>query len=183
MSATAPQPAPPDAQAGPAALFAALERLRIVTQTVEHPPVYTVEQAQALRGALPGGHIKNLFLKDRKDRLFLVVAEEEARIDLKRIHEVLGASGRVSFGSPALLREALGVEPGSVTPFAALNDPQGRVTVALDRTLMAFDRLNAHPLVNTMTTTIAREDLFAFLTATGHEPLVVTLPSPPADIA
>jgi Ala-tRNA(Pro) deacylase len=183
MSPTAPQPETaqpgPTTQGGPAALFAFLERLGIATRTVEHPPVYTVEESQALRGTLPGGHAKNLFLKDRKDRLFLVVAQEDARIDLKRIHEVLGASGRVSFGSAELLRSVLGVEPGSVTPLAAMADREGRVTVAIDRNLLRWDQLNVHPLVNTMTTAIARDDLLAFLKATGHEPLAIDLPVPP----
>jgi cytidylate kinase len=108
----------------------------------------------------------------------LVVAAAEARIDLKRLHEAVGAAGRLSFGSAELLREALGVEPGSVTPFAAINDRNGRVSVVLDASLMAFKRVNFHPLVNSMTTTIAREDLIRFLQATGHEPRVMALPEP-----
>jgi Ala-tRNA(Pro) deacylase len=91
---------------------------------------------------------------------------------------VIGASGRLSFGSADLLRAALGVEPGSVTPFAAINDPDGRVSVTLDASLMAFERVNFHPLINSMTTTIAREDLMRFLQATGHDPRVLALPEP-----
>jgi Ala-tRNA(Pro) deacylase len=102
----------------PADLFAYLKNLGIAAKTSEHAPVFTVAESRSIKAAIPGGHSKNLFLKDRKDRLFLVVARDETRIDLKRLHETVGASGRLSFGSAELLREVLGVEPGSVTPFA-----------------------------------------------------------------
>jgi Ala-tRNA(Pro) deacylase len=159
--------------ATPADLFAFLESLGITHRTVEHPPVYTVEESRRLRGELPGGHTKNLFLKDKKGKLFLVVCRESIRADLKRIHEALGASGRVSFGSADLLREALGVEPGSVTVFGVFNDAGHRVTLAIDRGLLDFEEIHGHPLVNTMTTAIARADLMRFLEATGHPPLIV----------
>jgi Ala-tRNA(Pro) deacylase len=164
--------------ATPSDLFAYLERLGIATETVEHAPVFTVAESRAIKAAIPGGHSKNLFLKDRKDQLFLVVARDEAQIDLKRLHEAIGASGRLSFGSAELLRQALGVEPGSVTPFALVNDTAGRVAVILDADLMAFERINFHPLVNSMTTTIGRDDLVRFLRATGHEPRTLPLPQP-----
>jgi Ala-tRNA(Pro) deacylase len=154
-------------------LMAALARLGIVVATVDHPPVFTVEEAQALRGQVPGAHTKNLFLKDKKDRLFLVVAPEDADIDLKQFHHRIGANGRLSFGKPDLLMETLGVTPGSVTAFAPLNDTAGRVTVVLDESLAGAGTVNCHPLVNTATTTIAAKDLLAFLRSTGHEPLIV----------
>jgi Ala-tRNA(Pro) deacylase len=156
-------------------LMAALARLGIAVTTIDHPPVFTVEEAQALRGQVPGEHTKNLFLKDKKDRLFLVVAPEEAEIDLKQLHHRIGASGRLSFGKPDLLMETLGVAPGSVTAFAPLNDAAGRVTVVLDESLATAETVNCHPLVNTATTTIAAKDLLAFLRSTGHEPVVVRL--------
>ena len=162
----------------PQGLLARLDALGIEHRTVAHPPVFTVEESKALRPNLPGGHSKNLFLKDRKGRLFLVVARDETAIDLKRLHEAIGAAGRLSFGSAELLRGTLGVEPGSVTPFALLNDADGRVAVVLDAALMAFTRVNFHPLVNSMTTTVGRDDLVAFLRATGHEPRVLALPEP-----
>jgi Ala-tRNA(Pro) deacylase len=162
-------------------LMTYLAGLGIETVTRDHPPLYTVEQSQSLRGEIPGGHTKNLFLKDKKGQLFLVTTLEDARIDLKQIHHVIGASGRVSFGSADLLMETLGVSPGSVTAFGAINDRDGRVTIILDAALMAHDRINGHPLVNTATTTIAAGDLVRFLQATGHEPRVLTLPSGPAD--
>src|ERR1700726_3415697 len=147
-------------------LFAFLDRLGIKHASVRHAPLFTVEQSQALRGTIPGGHTKNLFLKDKKDALFLVVASEDAVIDLKSLHRRLGASGRFSFGSAALMREVLGIEPGSVTPFAAINDTAGRVTVRLYRAMIANEVLNYHPLDNTMTTSISREGLVKFLEAT-----------------
>jgi Ala-tRNA(Pro) deacylase len=156
----------------PDALFAFLDSLGIVHKTVTHPPLFTVEQSQALRGQIPGGHTKNLFLKDKKDALFLVVALEDAAIELKSVHQRLGAA-RFSFGSADLLRAALGVEPGAVTPFAAINDEASRVTVVLDSAMMQQPILNYHPLVNTMTTSIAAGDLIKFLAATGHPPLIV----------
>jgi Ala-tRNA(Pro) deacylase len=158
--------------ATPDQLFAALDALDIGHSTVKHPPVFTVEQARALRGKLPGGHTKNLFLRDKKQALYLVVAEEEADIDLKGLHRLLGASGRFSFGSADLLREVWGVEPGAVTPFGAINDREGRVTVVLDAPMMQQRTLNYHPLVNTMTTSIGRDDLVRFLESTGHVPRI-----------
>ena len=122
--------------ATPEDLFAALDRLGIAHPTVTHPPLFTVEESQALRGAIPGGHTKNLFLKDKKGALFLVTALEDAAIELKSLHRRLGASGRFSFGSADVLLEALGVVPGAVTPFGAINDTGGRVTVVLDAELI-----------------------------------------------
>jgi Ala-tRNA(Pro) deacylase len=154
--------------ASPDELFAYLDQLGITHRTVNHPAVFTVEEARALRGQVPGGHTKNLFLRDKKDAPYLVVAAEDAVIELKSLHRLLGASGRFSFGSPHLMAELLGVEPGSVTPFAVINDMAGRVTVVLDEAMMANDVLNFHPLVNTGTTTITRDGLLKFLEATGH---------------
>jgi Ala-tRNA(Pro) deacylase len=160
--------------ATPDQLFAYLDRLGIAHKSVKHPPVFTVEQARKLRGELPGGHTKNLFLRDKKHDLYLVVALENAEVELKGLHRRLGATGRFSFGASDLLREVWGVEPGSVTPFGAINDTAGRVTVVLDRDMMNHDVLNYHPLDNTMTTSIARDDLVKFLESTGHIPLIET---------
>ncbi len=162
-------------------LFRDFETLGIGHETVEHPAVFTVEESKRLRGELPGAHVKNLFVKDKKGRLFLISAVEDTQIDLKRIHEIIGGSGRVSFGSADLLREVLGVEPGSVTPLAAVNDTAGRVTVVLDDRLMEHERINVHPLVNTMTTGLSRPDLVAFLEWTGHPPMVATIRSMPEE--
>jgi Ala-tRNA(Pro) deacylase len=161
--------------ASPDDLFAFLEGLGIAHTSVMHPPLFTVEQSQALRGTIAGGHTKNLFLKDKKDKVFLLIAPEDAVIELKSLHRLVGASGRFSFGSADLMRELLGVEPGSVTPFGVINDKEGRVNVVLDRAMMTNDILNYHPLVNTMTTSIASADLIKFLQATGHDPRIEAL--------
>jgi Ala-tRNA(Pro) deacylase len=158
--------------ATPADLFAFLDRLGVDHPTVSHPPVFRVEEAQALRGTIPGAHTKNLFLKDKKGALYLVVALEDAAIELRSLHRLLGASGRFSFGSADVLLEVLGVKPGAVTPFAAINDGAGRVAVVLDAAMMEHAVLNYHPLDNSMTTAIARADLVSFLEATGHPPRI-----------
>ena len=160
--------------AGRAELFACLEQLGIRTTTIDHPPLFTVEQSQKLRGEIPGGHTKNLFLKDKKDQVFLLVAEEDAEIDMKSLHKRIG-SARLSFGRPELLAELLGVIPGSVTPFGAINDTAGRVTIILDAGLMRHDTLNFHPLENVATTNIRREDFLTFLRHTGHEPQILVV--------
>jgi Ala-tRNA(Pro) deacylase len=158
--------------ATPDDLFAYLDSLGIEHQTVTHAPVFTVGEARELRGAVAGGHTKNLFLRDKKGAAYLVVAPENAAIELGSLHRALGASGRFSFGSAELMGELLGVAPGSVTPFAVINDKDQRVTVVLDTTLMAHAMLNFHPLVNTGTTTISREGLLKFLESTGHLPRI-----------
>lgn len=157
--------------ATPEDLFAFLDALAIPHPTVSHEPLFTVEQSLSLGGRVPGGHSKNLFLKDTRSTLYLVVLLEHARIDLKALPGLIGC-GRVSFGSGDLLREALGVEPGSVTPFSLINDTAHRVTPVFDAGMMAHPLLNFHPLVNTMTTSIARDDLLKFAAATGHRPLI-----------
>jgi Ala-tRNA(Pro) deacylase len=150
-------------------LFAALDAMGIAHETIHHPPLFTVEQSKELRGEIPGAHTKNLFLKDKKGKLFLVTAVESTQIDLKRLHEVIGGSGRLSFGNAEQLMQHLGVTPGSVTAFAAINDTAGVVTMILDERLKAYDRINGHPLVNTMTTGVSFADLLRFLEATGHK--------------
>ncbi|MFO0988781.1 MAG: YbaK/EbsC family protein [Alphaproteobacteria bacterium] len=158
-------------------LFARLAALGIRTQTVKHPPLFTVEQSKALRGELPGGHTKNLFLKDKKDRMWLVTAEEDRPIDLKALGTALGASGRVSFGSPERLMRHLGVIPGAVTPFGLVNDTEGLVSFVLDEGLMRHETLNFHPLTNEATTAIARADFLRFVEAIGHAPRLLALPA------
>ena len=181
--AAGPEERPPGSDDGRGArerLFLRLNELDIETQTVEHPALHTVEQSQALRGSIPGGHSKNLFLKCKKGSLWLLVCEEDAPIDLKRMHKRLG-SGRLSFGKPDLLMEVLQVTPGSVTPFALMNDSALRVQPVLEAGLMRHDRLNFHPLENTATTTISRADLLRFIDACGHEARVLELTSPGED--
>ncbi|MER9403805.1 prolyl-tRNA synthetase associated domain-containing protein [Mesorhizobium caraganae] len=156
-----------------AELFAFLADLGISVSTVRHPPLYTVADSQSLRGEIPGGHTKNLFLKDKKDNFFLVSVGEDAAVDLKQIHTIIGAASRVSFGKPEMLMELLGVIPGAVTVFGLINDTQRRVKVVLDQDLMAHDVINAHPLINEATTSITSADLIRFVEATGHDAAIL----------
>jgi len=158
--------------ATPDDLFALLDRLGIAHRTVSHPPLFTVQASRRLRGSIPGGHTKNLFLRDKRGRVFLLCALEDAAIDLKGVHHRLDA-GRFSFGSAALMRDLIGIEPGAVTPFALMNDTAGRVAVVLDAPMMRQENLNFHPLVNT--TTISRDGLVKFLEATGHPPRILAV--------
>jgi Ala-tRNA(Pro) deacylase len=158
-------------------LMARLANLGIRTETREHAPVFTVAEAQRLRGEIPGAHTKNLFLKDEKGALYLIVCLEDARIDLKAIPGVIG-SRRLSFGKPDLLTEVLGVEAGSVTPFALVNAAPGRLEVILDTAMLAEESLNFHPLKNDATTTIAAPDLVTFIRSCGHEPKILPLSEP-----
>jgi Ala-tRNA(Pro) deacylase len=153
-------------------LFQRFDRLGITYRTHHHPPVFTVAEAAALRGELPGGHCKSLFLKDKKGGLWLAAMLEERRTDLNRLAERLGAP-RFSFGNAELLWEVLGVRPGSVTPFAVVNDTAGRVQVVLDDEMLRHDPLNYHPLDNSMTTAVSPEDLLRFLVDCAHNPRVL----------
>ena len=158
-------------------LFALFDELAIKTTSIEHIPVFTVEDAQKVHGDIEGGHCKNLFCKDEKGVLWLIVALEDARIDLKAAKDRIG-SRRLSFGRPELLMEILGVEPGSVTPFSLINDKASKTNVILDAAMMKLEFLSFHPLKNDATTTISSVDLVKFIKATGHEPRVVAVSDP-----
>ncbi|MCX7339135.1 MAG: prolyl-tRNA synthetase associated domain-containing protein [Hyphomicrobiales bacterium] len=165
----------------PEEVLAFLASRGIEATTTRHEAAFTVEQSKHLTGHIPGAHSKNLFVKDKKGRLFLVVAEHEQRIDLKRLHEVIGGNGRLSFCSPEQMMTYLGVTPGSVTALSVINDRNHDVTVVIDAGLIRSPVINCHPLVNTATTSLARDGLLRFFTATGHEPLIVALPEPPVE--
>jgi Ala-tRNA(Pro) deacylase len=160
----------------PEALLARLAELGIEVSSFSHPPVHTVEEAKALRGELKGGHIKNLFLRNKKGAMWLITCLEDREIDLKALGRALGA-GRFSFGSAERLMTYLGVLPGAVTPFAVINDTDGKVQVVLDAALLDCNPVNAHPLVNDMTTAVAPGDLVRFLEAVGHPPQIFDLDS------
>ncbi|WP_232372475.1 prolyl-tRNA synthetase associated domain-containing protein [Acuticoccus mangrovi] len=175
----------PDAPATAGAAPRGLDRLAeafavlgIDAPTVEHEAAFTVDDARTLRGTIPGLHTKNLFLKDKKGRLFLVTAPEDAAIDLKQIHHAIGAKGRVSFASGEVLTEVLGILPGSVTPLALINDDAGRVTFVLHHAFREAELVNVHPLRNTATTTLALADFYAFLRHIGREPDIREIPAP-----
>ena len=176
-TATASASAPADRREE---LFRRLDALGIETETRTHPPVFTVEESRALRGDLPGAHCKSLFLKDKKGALWLVVALEDRRIDLKALAGLIGAA-RLSFASPERLAAHLGVAPGSVTPFALINDGPIAVRVVIDAGIAAAARAHFHPLRNDATTAIAPADLLRFIRALGHDPAVVDLGAAASD--
>jgi Ala-tRNA(Pro) deacylase len=151
--------------------------LGIDAATVSHAPVFTVDEAKAVRGELAGHHTKNLFLRDKKGRMWLVVCLEDRTVDLKALAPHLG-SGRLSFGSAERLMKYLGVIPGAVTPFAVINDGGAAVRVAIDRAILRGGLVNCHPLDNAKTTTIATEDLLTFLEAERHAPLLIDFDRP-----
>ena len=165
----------PSPDAREAALYARFGELGISWKTHEHAPVFTVEEAAALYAQQPGGHTKNLFLKDKKDGLWLVVARDDLSIDLNALSRQLGTP-RFSFGSAELLIATLGIAPGSVTPFALMNDRARIVTAVLDEGMLALDPLNFHPLRNDRTTAVSAADLLTFVRAVSGEPVIATLP-------
>ena len=153
-------------------LFAFLDAHAIDHATTAHAPVFRVEEGAAIKAAMPGGHTKNLFLKDARGQLWLITALGETAIDLKRAPGLIG-SARLSFGSPERLWAALGVRPGSVTPLALINDAEQRVRLVLDSALMACEPLNFHPLSNDATTAMSRAGFARFLAALGRGAQVV----------
>jgi len=166
--------AEPELPTSPGQLLRRLEELGIQSKTVTHPPVFTVEEAKALRGSLAGAHIKNLFLRTKKGEMWLVTCLEDRQIDLKALAGALGA-GRFSFGSAERLMTYLGVLPGAVTPFAVINDTSREVRMVLDKDILGQEPVNAHPLVNDMTTSLESGDLIRFLEAEGHPPQLLDM--------
>ncbi len=158
----------------PPELLAYLDALDIETHTVDHDAVFTVDEAKRLRGSVPGGHTKALFLLSRDGRLWIVVTLADRRPNLRRLADALGG-GRLSFGSPERLTRHLGVVPGAVTPFAVVNDPDQQVHVVIDRQLLALEQLNFHPLTNTKTTAVAPDGLLRFLQSVEHPPTVTDI--------
>ncbi|MFK7791083.1 MAG: prolyl-tRNA synthetase associated domain-containing protein [Devosiaceae bacterium] len=161
-------------------LLAQLSTWGIATQTTDHEPLFTVEQSTQVHSDVDGAHTKNLFLKDKKGALFLVTAEHATQVNLKNLHKKLGC-GRLSFGNAQLMEEKLGVTPGSVTALAVINDVDQNVTFVLDQNLMQADIINAHPLENTATTSLARDDLITFVEKTGHSVRILDLETAQVD--
>jgi Ala-tRNA(Pro) deacylase len=157
---------------GEAELYALFREHGISWTHHTHPPLHTVEESRALRGDLPGAHVKNMFLKDRKGQLWLVTCLEDRQIRIRDLEKEIGAQ-KCSFGKPELLWEALGLLPGAVSPFGLINDAEHRVRVALDRQMLGHDTINAHPLHNEATTAVPAADFLRFFRLTGHEPLAV----------
>ena len=160
-------------------LFRTFDELGIETSTVEHPPVFTVEEARQHTGHLPGGHCKNLFLKDKKGGFWLIVCLDDQPVKVSHIQKIIGAP-RLSFAKPEALDDVLGVQPGAVTPFALINDVERRVTPVLDSKMLEKPVLNYHPLSNDATTAIKPGDLITFVKSMGYEPVILDL-DPPAE--
>ncbi len=160
-------------------LLSLLDRLAIDHRTVDHPPVFTVDEGRALKASMPGGHSKNLFLKDKKGALFLAVAWCDTAVDLVGLGKALGAKGRLSFGKPDLMSETLGVIPGAVTPFALINETAKNIReVVLDQAFMDFDAVWFHPLENNASTALSPGDLIKFMRHCGFEPRMMDLSAP-----
>lgn len=156
-------------------LLQILDEMGFETTTVSHEPAFTVAESQHLRDEIPGGHTKNLFLKDKKSNYFLITMEESAEVDLKQVHTLIGGRGRVSFGNAERLQEYLGVVPGSVTAFSVANDTANQVTFIIDEKLLEYDIINCHPMQNDATTSIKRDDLIKFVKHYGHDPLILKI--------
>jgi len=155
-------------------LFAKLDELEIAHKTFDHEPVFTVEQSAAIKAHMPGGHTKNLFLKDKAGSFFLICAQSDTPVKINRLHQRLGCK-RLSFGKPERLLEKLGVPAGSVTLFSVMNDPAGDVTLIIDKRLTEHDIVNFHPMLNDATTTISSQDMIKFAKAIGHDPIIMDI--------
>ncbi len=165
-------------------LLATLDKADIAHQTVDHKAVFTVEEGREIKTTMPGGHSKNLFLKDKAGTFYLVVAHADTRVDLVGLGKSVGAKGRFSFGKAEIMEEILGVSPGSVTPFALINDVEKRISaVFLDKTLMAFDPVWFHPLENTASTAISPASLLLLLASWGYDPQIMDLANPAPESA
>lgn len=164
----APLPTPADA------LFAIFDSLSIPYRLYHHQPVFTVAESLDIERDMDGAHCRNLFVRDKKGTMFLVVAQNETMIDLKKLSDLL-ACGRLSFGSSDRLWQYLGVRPGSVCPFSIINDKDKAVTIVLDKAMMAHDIVNYHPMENHMTVGLSPDDLVKFIKNTGHEPMILDL--------
>lgn len=160
----------------PEQLFDLLQSLDIAYEVYHHKPIFTVEEGEHIKETIPGTHCRNLFLRDKKKTMFLVVLANETGVDLKKLQDLL-ACGRLSFGSAERLWAYLGIRPGSVCPFCAVNDQDHQVRVVLDAYMMRQPIVNYHPLDNAMTISLTPEDLLKFFVHTGHEPYIVDLPS------
>lgn len=161
--------------ATPDDLFAFFDKLGIEHSTVEHPPFFTVDEGRPWHDKIPGLHCKNLFIKDRKGGIWLVVLPADKRADLARLEKLLSAP-RFSFARPEILQELMELTPGSVTPFGLINDTQRRITVVLDEEMLDSERVNFHPLHNAASTTLKSADLVRFVRALGYQPTILRVP-------
>lgn len=160
--------------ATPNDVFAAFESLGIEHDTLVHIPLYTVEEAKTVKYGLAGAHTKNLFLRNKKGRMFLLVIEQNRRVDLKALRDQLELTGgQLAFASTERLMMYLGVVPGSVSPLAVINDHDSKVSVYIEKALLEHDSIYLHPCRNTHSTRISTQDLLKALSAWGHEPELI----------
>ncbi len=164
----------PDLPTTPDQLIALLDELHLRYEIFHHEPIFTVAEGEHLKKNIPGLHCRNLFLRDKRKKMFLIVAANETAIDLKKLQLMLGCD-RLSFGSPERLWQYLGIRPGSVCPFCIINDRAGEVEIYLDKFMMEADLVNYHPLDNAMTIGLTPEDLIKFIEHTGHKARVIDL--------
>lgn len=156
----------------PEPLNGIFKSLGIESRTWAHPPVFRVGEDDGFKHHIPGGHTKNLFLKDKKEQLWLITALHDTKIDLKSLPGLIGCD-RVSFGSPERLLGALNVTPGSVTPLALYHNLTRNVRPVLDARMMAGEYMACHPFINDKTTVIASQDLVKFLKNMSYNPLII----------
>jgi len=158
------------------AIYKFLADHQIKYERHDHPPVFTVEDVNRLVPPLPAAKTKSLFLRDKKgQRHFLVVVRGKKRVDLKALPGLFGSS-RLRFGSQDRLKRYLGVDPGSVSLFSVVNDIDHAVEVIIDGDLWESEAFQFHPLVNTSTLVISRDNLQRFLDKTGHEIQILNVP-------
>lgn len=155
-------------------LLKILEKQEVAYKLYEHEPIFTVEQGEPLKKSIPGVHCRNLFLRDKKKRMFLITAANETKIDLKKLSSVLDC-GRLSFGSAERLWDNLGIKQGSVNPFCIMNDKQGQVRIILDKYMMEQEIMNVHPMDNAFTVGLSPLDLTRFIESTDHKAEVFDL--------
>ena len=166
----------------PESLMQKLDDLGVTYTRYDHEAVFTVAESEKIEADMPGTHCRNLFLRDKKKRMFLVVLPNDVEVDMKKLAPIIG-SDRISFGSADRLWEFLGVRPGSVCPFAIINDPEHKIKLVLDESMMKADIVNYHPLINTMTLGLSPDGLITFIKDCGHDPLIVDLSQASPDTA
>ena len=171
------QPQAQELPTTPQALLVLLDSLGISYRLHSHPPIFTVAEGAHLKETIPGLHCRNLFLRDKKEAMYLVVAANETAVDLKALEKQIG-SARLSFGSPDRLWKHLGIYPGAVCPFAVVNDKNHAVAVILDKTMMAAETVCYHPLDNAQTIGLSPSGLLKFFAHTGHNPKILDLSAP-----
>lgn len=163
-----------DLPTSPEVVLARFGELGIPYALHHHQAVYTVAESEAVDADIPGTHCRNFFLRDKKKNNFLVCLQNATEVDMKKLAPLIGAD-KLSFGSAERLWEHLGVRPGSVCPYAIINDKENAVKICLDASMMNHEVLNFHPLINTMTVSVAPRDLIRFIESTGHTPHIVDL--------